>query len=112
MTGGKRWTVRDRDGNEVYLTEERWQHIVDPRNHPEMKLYEEALQQTIQTGRRRQDALNPRKYRFSKWFGGLPEDNTHIVAIVLFGVASDELGRVTSNHYVVTAYQKEVMGDE
>jgi len=25
---GKRWTVYDRDGNPIYLTEERWEHIV------------------------------------------------------------------------------------
>lgn len=24
---GKRWTVQDRDGNSIYLTEERWRHI-------------------------------------------------------------------------------------
>lgn len=32
----KRWTVRDRYGNDIYLTQERWGHIVQPLNHPEM----------------------------------------------------------------------------
>jgi len=36
---GKRWTVRDRYGYEIYLTEERWEHIIDPENHPEMEAY-------------------------------------------------------------------------
>jgi hypothetical protein len=31
----ERWTVRDRFGNEIYLTQERWEHIVLPFNHPE-----------------------------------------------------------------------------
>jgi hypothetical protein len=36
MNEGKRWTVRDRYGNSIYLTNERWEHIVNPANHPEM----------------------------------------------------------------------------
>ena len=36
MVGGRRWTVRDRYGNEIYLTQERWDHIIEPTNHPEM----------------------------------------------------------------------------
>lgn len=43
MTTGRRWTVRDRSGNEVYLTEERWEHIIEPINHPEMAAYEQQL---------------------------------------------------------------------
>jgi hypothetical protein len=31
---GKRWMVPARDGNPIYLTEERWQHIVEAGNHP------------------------------------------------------------------------------
>jgi hypothetical protein len=48
----KRWTVRDRYGNSIYLTEERWKHITDILNHPEMEDYEEYLKNTIQVGRR------------------------------------------------------------
>ena len=29
MTGGRRWVVSDRYGNDVYLTTERWEHITD-----------------------------------------------------------------------------------
>jgi len=36
MVGGRRWTVRDRYGNEIYLTQERWDHIIESTNHPEM----------------------------------------------------------------------------
>jgi hypothetical protein len=38
---GQRWTLRDRYGNDIYLTDERWEHITNPRNHPEMLDYEE-----------------------------------------------------------------------
>jgi len=47
MTTGKRWVVRDRYGNGIYLTDERWKHIVEPMNHPEMSAYEEHLKETL-----------------------------------------------------------------
>ena len=108
MTAGRRWKVRDGYGNDIYLTHERWEHIVDPINHPEMAAYEEQLQTTIQAGRRKQDPLNPRKYRYVKAFDRLAEDNTHIVAIVLFGFSKDETGQPVPNNYITTAYQKEI----
>lgn len=39
MTAGRRWTVRDRYGNDIYLTHERWKHIIEPINHPDMSDY-------------------------------------------------------------------------
>jgi hypothetical protein len=107
MTAGKRWTVRDRYGNDIYLTHERWKHIVEPINHPEMLVYEEHLETTIRTGKRRQDLLNPQKYRYTRAFDDLAEDNTHIVAIVLFRFSKDASGHPVPNNYIVTAYQKE-----
>lgn len=32
------WTQCDRFGNDIYLTHERWQHIIDPDNHPDWTL--------------------------------------------------------------------------
>jgi hypothetical protein len=32
-----RWSVTDQYGNEICLTQERWEHITDPINHPVMK---------------------------------------------------------------------------
>ncbi|HEX9374517.1 MAG TPA: hypothetical protein VF897_26110 [Roseiflexaceae bacterium] len=51
MTTGRHWTVRDRDGNQIYLTEERWEHIIDPINHPEMVDYEVQFKDVIRSGR-------------------------------------------------------------
>ena len=62
----RRWTIQDRYGYYIYLTEERWNHIIEDMNHPEIADYEEYIKDTIQTGRRKQDALNPQKYRYSK----------------------------------------------
>ncbi len=108
MAAGKRWAVHDRYGNEVYLTQERWEHITDPVNHPEMLDYEEELKETLRSGQHKQDALNPHKYRYSKEFRTLAGENTHIVAIVLFGFRRGTRGEVLPNNYIVTAYQKEI----
>jgi hypothetical protein len=105
---GRRWSIMDRYGNVIYLTEERWQHIIEDINHPEMVAYEGHLQEVIKTGKRKQDSLNPQKYRYSKEFDDLLEDNTHIVAIVLFRFSEDAHGRPEVNNYIVTAYMKEL----
>jgi hypothetical protein len=108
MPAGRRWTVRDRYGNDIYLTHERWEHIIEPINHPEMVTHEEKLKATIRSGTRKQDLLNPRKYRYMKAFDDLAADNTHIVAIVLFGFREGPDGEPVPNNYIVTAYQKEI----
>ncbi|MCL4303488.1 MAG: hypothetical protein KJ077_47820 [Anaerolineae bacterium] len=108
MVAQRRWTVRDRYGNDIYLTQERWEHIVQPLNHPEMLAYETHLKETIQSGQRKQDLLNPQKYRYLKEIANLAEDNTHLVAIVLFRFNEGEEGKPTPNNYIVTAYQKEL----
>ena len=107
MIAGRRWTVHDRDGREIYLTHERWQHIIDPHNHPEMAAYEIQLEETIRGGARQQDPLNPLKYRYVKAFNDLAEANTHIVTIVLFRFSA-EAGTLRPNNYIVTAYEKTI----
>lgn len=47
---GRRWVAQDRYGNNIYLTDERWEHITQPINHPEMLDYEEELKDTIRRG--------------------------------------------------------------
>jgi hypothetical protein len=73
-----------------------------------MAAYEDQLKETIRSGTRQQDSLNPMKYRYVKAFVGLTEDNTHIVAIVLFRLSEDTAGTVRPNNYIVTAYQKAI----
>jgi hypothetical protein len=107
-TMARRWTVRDRWENQAYLTDERWEHIIDALNHPEMEHYETQLQETIRTGTRKQDPLNSRKYRSSEAFSELADDNTHIVAIVIFAFVELESGQPSPNNYIVTAFQKEI----
>jgi hypothetical protein len=108
MAEGVRWVVRDREGHAIYLTEERWEHITHPANHPDLLVYEEELKRTVQQGRRTQDESNPQKYRYSKAFGYLDEDSTHIVAIVLFRFREGQSRQLVPNNYIVTAYAKEI----
>lgn len=105
---GKRWTIRDKQDNPIYLTEERWQHIIDDNNHPEMEEYESHLQLAIRKGRRRQEPLNPRKYRYTYDFDDLPGDFNQLVVIVLFRFDIDEEGHTLPNNYVTTAFMKHV----
>jgi hypothetical protein len=69
--------------------------------------YEEELQETIRSGQRVQDPLNPQKYRYSMAFDNLTEFNTHMIAIVLFRFR-EQAGEIIPNNYTVTAYQKEL----
>ncbi|MBI1878002.1 MAG: hypothetical protein HYR94_07215 [Chloroflexi bacterium] len=77
-------------------------------NHPEMADYEEHLKTTIKHGRRRQEPLNPRKYRYSHPFDDLPNGTNHVVAIVLSGFDIDEQGHTWPNNFVATAFFKHI----
>jgi hypothetical protein len=103
-SSGKRWTVQDRDGNLIYLTEERWRHIIEANNHPEMADYEDHLQATIRQGRRRQEPFNPRKYRYVQLFDDLPVGFNHVVGIVLFGFDVTAQGETVPNNFIATAF--------
>jgi hypothetical protein len=97
--------VQDANGNSVYLTEERWEHIVE--GHPEMAHHESHLREAVRLGARSQDSLNPQKFRCLRAFQGLWGDNTHLEAVVLFRFGEEE-DRLVANNYVVTAYLKEI----
>jgi hypothetical protein len=104
MPDGKLWTQRDRFGNDIYLTHERWAHIIDPDNHPELEPYLDHLRETIRLGRRRQDPYDLQSYLYYRPFLDLPDDNTHVVAAVKFRWATDPDGTVHEEKFVKTAY--------
>lgn len=108
MSENRRWIEQDRSGNEIYLTEERWEHITGPMNHPEMADFENELRETVRSGRRKQEMLDPQKYRYSRAFENLTSKNTHIVAVVVFRLTENERGELLPNNFLVTAYQKKV----
>jgi len=103
----KKWTVQDRYGNSIYLTEERWQHILESR--PELEQFSELFSETICSGHRKQDALIPNEYRYFKQFYELLPDNNHLVVIVVFRTQIDESGNCVSNNFVVTGWAKNII---
>ncbi len=103
---GKRWTVQDRDGNPIYLTQERWAHILE--GHPELADFEDHLQVIIKRGHRRQEPLNPRKFRYAYSFDDLPEEYNLIVAITVFGFDVNERGETIPNNFIATAFMKHI----
>jgi len=90
------------------LTQERWDHISASINHPEVLAYEDHAKEVIRTGQRKQDDINPQKYRYNRSFDDLVPYNTHIVALVLFRFTDEENGRPIPNNYIVTAFHKEI----
>ncbi len=98
-----RETVRDRWDNPIYLTDERWEHILE--FHEEMIDFRDELSTTLRQGRRRQDSLDPSVYTYFHPFDYLPGGNTHIIVIVKFSSRSAN-GTEEANNFVLTAYQK------
>ena len=94
-----RVATRDRRGHEIYLTEERWQHICD--EHPEMLDHERELLDAIRLGRRFQDSVRPHVYLYYADYPELPYGNTTVVVVVRFGYSADG----DENNFVLTAYQ-------
>ena len=94
--------VNDRQGNEIYITDERWRHI--HRRHPEVIGYEKHVLRTLRSGRRRQQPLELDIFKYSRFYDDLPEDNTQIIVVVKFEQKIDEQGQAKSNNFVITAY--------
>jgi hypothetical protein len=81
-----------------------WQHIVEANNHPEMADYEDYLKTTIQQGRRRQEPLNPRKYRYVRPCDDLPAGYNYIVGIALFGFDVNVQGEMVPNNFIAKRF--------
>jgi hypothetical protein len=89
----RKWFVRDREGREIYLTEERWQHITF-RHKPLTDHLDDVLA-TIRVGRRKQDPFQPFKYFYHHRCDTLPGAYNAIIVVVLYGADS---------RYVATAW--------
>jgi hypothetical protein len=94
-----RQVVKDRLDHEIYLTDERWNHICE--EHLEMRRYRRRVLETVQRGRRFQDSIRPEVYLYYRAYRDLPHGNTTIVVVVRFGLYPDG----TENNFILTAYQ-------
>ena len=98
-----RQSAYDRFGNEIYLTDERWAHIIE--THDEMRQYREHIFETLRTGKRSQDAFGPSKYKYVKEFPDLLNEFTHIIVVVKFSRSAGQQGTEHANNLILTAYQ-------
>ena len=83
------WKVIDRWKNEIVLTQERWEHIVD--HHWELEGCLNDVLKTIRVGKRKQEILDPQKFKYSCSFDDLPHNYTHIVVIVKLALNNFDL---------------------
>ena len=100
-------TVQDRWSNDIYITEERWRHIL--ARHAELTgLFHEVLE-TLQRGRRRQEALDPHRYRHL--YATLPPEFSHIVVAVVFRYKEQPDGTRIPNNFVTSAWGVDIYGE-
>ena len=89
--------VTDRYENEIYLTDERWEHILE---HKEMDGYRDRVLEVLTNGVRKQKSREPNKYTYSLPYDDMESDFNTVVVVVKFGYNED----ASSNNYVLTAY--------
>lgn len=98
----QKWFVRDRDGREIYLTEERWEHIVD--RHPELRNHLDDVLHTVRQGRRRQQPQDPQAYVYRWPCDTLrPPFNGILVSIICRFTEQADDGMIPNN-FIVTAW--------
>lgn len=100
----RKWTVRDRRGREIYLTEERWKHIIE--EHEELRGHFDDVLDAVRKGRRRQEPIDPGSYRYYCRCDSLPGGYTHIMVIVAFRLRILPDKTVEPNNFIVTAWGK------
>jgi hypothetical protein len=81
------------------MTDERWEHIIE--RHPEMDDYKNYIEETIKNGKRKQDDLDPNKYKYSAFYDDLPNGNMQIIVWVKM-----EYNNNKQNNFVLTAYMR------
>lgn len=89
--------VQDRYGNTIYLTDERWNHIVE--RHSEFKDHKGEVVGAIRSGKRKQDSLHPDIFYYVRAIRHIPSEHTHIKVVVAFRMTSER-----PNNFVVTAF--------
>ena len=104
-----KWTVRERWGNEIYLTEERWQHTLE--RHKELTGLLNEILETLRRGRRRQEALDPNRYRYRRPCAALPSEFSHIVVAVVFRYKEHSDGTRLPNNFVTSAWGVDIYSE-
>lgn len=94
--------VRDRNGREIYLTEEQWEHIVS--QHRELRNHLDDVLDTVRWGRRRQQPQDPQAYVYRRRCDTLRPPFNGILVVVVFRFEQQENGGMIPNNFIVTAW--------
>ncbi len=89
--------IQDRYGYVIYLTDERWGHIIE--RHPVLKDHKVKVLSTVRSGSRSRDDFEWNVFYYRKAFSGISPVHTHIEVAIIF---ETKLGK--PNNFVVTAY--------
>jgi hypothetical protein len=95
-------TVYDKNGNLIYLTDERWNHIIE--FHEEMVNHKQHLLKTLRIGKRRPDPYDPSLYSYYHKFEDLEDGFNHRIVVVKFGLTKT----YEPNDFVLAAFQKAI----
>lgn len=106
----RRWSVQDRRGRPIYMTQERWEYIV--AKHPELEGHLDNLLNTLRTGRRRQDKRDSQTYTYRRACESLPTPYNYIVVAVAFRWRELPDGTTVPNNFVVSAWGKYIPSKE
>jgi len=97
-----KWFVRDRAGHEIYLTEERWEHIVS--RHPELQDHLDDVLDTVRRGRRQQQPQDPQAYVYRWPCSTLRPPFNGILVVVAFHFTQTQDAGMIPNNFMVTAW--------
>lgn len=97
------WIVYDRAGREIYLTEERWEHIVS--RHCELQGHIQDVLTTVRQGGRRQQPQDPQAYVYRLPCDMLrPPFNGILVCVVFRFTQPGRPDDIRPNNFIVTAW--------
>lgn len=98
----RKWFVIDRNGNEIYLTEQQWEHIIS--GHGELRRHHADVLTTVRLGHRQQQPKNPQTYVYRWGCDSLPPPFNGILVVVAFRFEQQADISQRPNNFMITAW--------
>lgn len=97
--------MTDQQGREIYMTQERWEHIIS--KHLELIGHLDDVIDTVWSGRRKQERRDPQRYRYKRACYTLGYGRNMITVVVVFSFQTLADGTLKANNFVTTAWGEE-----
>ena len=97
----RKWIAYDREGREIYLTEEQWEHIIS--RHGELRNHLEDVLNAIRQGKRKQQPHDPQAYVYHCSCDTLRYPFSGIIVAVVFRFDPSN-GHENANNFIITAW--------